>query len=470
MPELRRLEETGTSFTHAIAPSHWTLPSHASILTGCYPWEHGTFRGSSLSLRPDLGTYAERFQRAGYATGSFSANPFLSPLTGLTRGFETAAWGQFSDCFRRFQPRPRPVGRYPETSAAPLEPARWVDHGLSERARSSLRRLTTRLPLPWETAFRAVRRMQSGHPPAETPKVAAWIEPELHRFLGDVPTDRPVFTLVNLLDAHEPYFGVLAGTNSPSDVDWLWAYSGPLDRIDWRDGRKPPTPRDLDRIQRLYRAGVELADQRLGRVLDLFRTHGRFDRLNLIVMGDHGQALGEEGNLYHVRGSVDALLRVPLVIHHRNQNQPEVCGEWVSTKDSIALLADRSSSIASVLEGASAAAPRYTTPPAQGACALVDGSPSAERAPTAGTSAASRRQSVVGFAGNVRLEGDVATATVRRTEGSYLPGKPGAFAQTESPSPEPILDCVLSAIQQVRGLLSVGDTLAQERRLASWGY
>src|SRR5581483_5834575 len=39
-PELTAIANQGVLFENAIAPSSWTLPSHASILTGRYPHDH----------------------------------------------------------------------------------------------------------------------------------------------------------------------------------------------------------------------------------------------------------------------------------------------------------------------------------------------------------------------------------------------------------------------------------------------
>ena len=39
-PYLNQLAKQGVVFENAIAPSSWTLPSHASMLTGLYPAQH----------------------------------------------------------------------------------------------------------------------------------------------------------------------------------------------------------------------------------------------------------------------------------------------------------------------------------------------------------------------------------------------------------------------------------------------
>ncbi len=41
LPTLRRLFKESFVFDRAFAPSHWTLPTHASLFTGFPPREHG---------------------------------------------------------------------------------------------------------------------------------------------------------------------------------------------------------------------------------------------------------------------------------------------------------------------------------------------------------------------------------------------------------------------------------------------
>lgn len=96
-PGLSALLRRGALWPRAVAPSNWTLPSFASILTARDPAEHGAGRAPTpegrpggrdyRAVRPGLPTLAEAFADAGYATALVHANPFLEPWTGLDRGF-----------------------------------------------------------------------------------------------------------------------------------------------------------------------------------------------------------------------------------------------------------------------------------------------------------------------------------------------------------------------------------------------
>ena len=94
-PILDRLAQLGVSFQNAISTSSWSLPSHVSLVTGRYLFEHGV---GNVQPEPwlgwdgkGLGGYAmlgEALQQKGYRTAAFSANrTYFSRDLGFGRGF-----------------------------------------------------------------------------------------------------------------------------------------------------------------------------------------------------------------------------------------------------------------------------------------------------------------------------------------------------------------------------------------------
>src|SRR3954470_13802450 len=61
-PALDRLASEGVRFTFAHAHAVTTLTSHASILTGTYPYQHGIRDNSGYRLPPGARTAATLFQ------------------------------------------------------------------------------------------------------------------------------------------------------------------------------------------------------------------------------------------------------------------------------------------------------------------------------------------------------------------------------------------------------------------------
>ena len=88
-PNLDRLAAIGLRFDAAHAHAVTTLPSHASILTGLYPTEHGIHDNNGYRLPPTLPTLASRLKSRDFATGAFVGAFPVDSRFGLTTGFDT---------------------------------------------------------------------------------------------------------------------------------------------------------------------------------------------------------------------------------------------------------------------------------------------------------------------------------------------------------------------------------------------
>ena len=97
--------------------------------------------------------------------------------------------------------------------------------------------------------------------------------------------ERPFFLWVHLYDAHTPYA-------APRE------YAAGFPRT----------------LTGAYDAEIAYADAQLGRVLDALEGDGRLGRTVVAVLGDHGEMLGEHGELTHGFFVYDAAVRIPLVV------------------------------------------------------------------------------------------------------------------------------------------------------------
>lgn len=86
-PHLDQLAATGRVFTNAQAHNVVTLPSHANILTGLYPYQHGVRDNSGFALPDNLPTLATVAREQGYATAAVVSGFPLDSRYGLDRGF-----------------------------------------------------------------------------------------------------------------------------------------------------------------------------------------------------------------------------------------------------------------------------------------------------------------------------------------------------------------------------------------------
>ncbi len=87
-PVLDRLAAGGLVFDDAHAHNVVTLPSHANILTGRLPYEHGVRENAGFRLPEGVPTAATLLGGAGFATGAFVGAFPLDRRYGLGRGFD----------------------------------------------------------------------------------------------------------------------------------------------------------------------------------------------------------------------------------------------------------------------------------------------------------------------------------------------------------------------------------------------
>jgi arylsulfatase A-like enzyme len=87
-PHLDAFARQAQVFRRHYAGSHWTKPSHGTLLTGQPAVVHGA-NEFDLGLNPKVKTLAERFHEAGFATeANVRAIANLDPRWGFARGFD----------------------------------------------------------------------------------------------------------------------------------------------------------------------------------------------------------------------------------------------------------------------------------------------------------------------------------------------------------------------------------------------
>jgi arylsulfatase A-like enzyme len=86
-PNYDAFASDATRFAWAQVPGTWSLPSQASMLTGVYPTVHkATEHESKINAQQPIA--AEIFKKAGFRTGLFSSNGYVSSKWGFGRGFD----------------------------------------------------------------------------------------------------------------------------------------------------------------------------------------------------------------------------------------------------------------------------------------------------------------------------------------------------------------------------------------------
>ena len=86
-PFIDSLAARGYVFHNAYAPSSWTNPSVASILTSRYQSQHGIVTFESVLADSEL-TLPEVLKARGYTTGFFCANGLIAKRMGFSQGYD----------------------------------------------------------------------------------------------------------------------------------------------------------------------------------------------------------------------------------------------------------------------------------------------------------------------------------------------------------------------------------------------
>jgi arylsulfatase A-like enzyme/4-amino-4-deoxy-L-arabinose transferase-like glycosyltransferase len=85
-PNVDALASRGVTFERTTSPSSWTLPAHASLLSGVSPYRHGAI-SAATRIRDDVPLLAELLAAQGYHTAAFVNAPFVGRAYGFARGF-----------------------------------------------------------------------------------------------------------------------------------------------------------------------------------------------------------------------------------------------------------------------------------------------------------------------------------------------------------------------------------------------
>jgi arylsulfatase A-like enzyme len=273
-PNLTRVGGEGVVFERAIAPSPWTLPSHASFFTG--RWAHELTANWDVPFDDAHPTLAEALGARGYVTAGFVANQhYCSQVHGLNRGFVH---------YEDFNPS-------------------WSEFVLSSQIG---RRLTTSPRLRRWTGFKDVWGRKS----------AEQINADFLRWL-DVRPSRPFFAFLNYYDAHLPYHAPPTFDEGFGSNDWMKGfpfcaqlrYSYVLDPDSLAPGQRRAEHDAYDR-------SIAYLDACLGRLTAAMERRGILDDTLVIVLSDHGEHFGEHGLREHGNSLYRPLLHVPLVVRY----------------------------------------------------------------------------------------------------------------------------------------------------------
>jgi choline-sulfatase len=215
-PAIDALVADGILFERAYAHVPLTLPSHASMLTGRLPFEHGVRDNVGFAVKPSERIVQQLLRERGYATAGFVSAYVLRKETGIGAGFDV-----YDSEFPAASPE-LSIGQVQRDGALTVEHAnRWMAQAGSGR----------------------------------------------------------FFLFLHLYEPHVPY-----------------------------------TPPARYSSHAPYDGEIAYADELVGQLVDALKAQGRYDAATIVLVSDHGEGLGDHGELEHGLFIYDESIRVPFIV------------------------------------------------------------------------------------------------------------------------------------------------------------
>jgi arylsulfatase A-like enzyme len=131
---------------------------------------------------------------------------------------------------------------------------------------------------------------------------------DIRKWAGD---GKPNFLYVHLMSPHVPLLpseasraAVGAPAKLEKGVSYDWWTGAPADQKEAR----------LEEFRRTYLAGVRDADNHVAAILDALDVSGLADQTAVVITSDHGELIGENGQIGHMASTAEALTHVPLIV------------------------------------------------------------------------------------------------------------------------------------------------------------
>ena len=299
-PNFDRLAERGLIFDRAYANEAICMPSRGSVFSGIHPWNNESLLrlGSVEAGLPGIRTLNKHLADNGYTIAA----------TGKLYHHNEDTFGQFGANYHNLR--------------GDFEPGGYVTER-GKRIRREKGRGTK--GLSWESGDAPDDAYPDG-------ARAAWAVEKLEEFAAD-PSEKPFFLGVGFIKPHLPfvapqkYFGLYPPESVglspiPEAGEGIVRYNrygageitGYVDIPDRLGPGHPPLSSEKAReLRRGYYACVSFIDAQLGRILDALDETGLSENTVVVLWGDHGWMLGDQGT-WCKKTVLRFALEVPLII------------------------------------------------------------------------------------------------------------------------------------------------------------
>lgn len=301
-PNLERISEEATVYKYCFSTAYWTIPSHASLFSGLYPSEHGSYADTHMSLNTQLALLPWVLKKHGYSTECISCNPFLSKKFNYDFGF---------DVMKNL------VLRFDDMGAENVK--RMVS---GKKRREQLVNLMKYVfkERRIKDVFKAVVNWLDN--PDNALKNSAPLTLKANKKILNFIKDHknhgsPWFLFVNFIQCHgkynppEPYRYKFAEKN-PEIEKRIWNFNN----LDYYAGNWTPSPEETEYMHRLYEGEILFLDSVIGEIYDYLKKLGTLYNTVLIITSDHGEHFGEKGHFGHAFSIYNEIFHIPLIIKY----------------------------------------------------------------------------------------------------------------------------------------------------------
>ena len=139
--------------------------------------------------------------------------------------------------------------------------------------------------------------------------------------------DKPFFLWTHFIDPHVPYCAGRGAKWHTQTPDYLSALGYPRD-LDpaIAVGDKPATEDQWAAWSAFYDAAIRYTDEQIGHVVEGLESMGIANDTLIVLSGDHGEELGEHGDISHHFRLYDHNVHVPVVFHRPGMKQNRITG------------------------------------------------------------------------------------------------------------------------------------------------